>query len=326
MPTRKLFIIGNGFDCFAHTDNKSTPMKTQYADFKDFILSQYPEAKCEFGVPVMGLTDDHHGYDYDKNEAIGYIIRVLDECQDPKWSTLESVLGDSIYSIFHSELKVVDIEAKDAEISRILCNNIDTASAIESIFMQLKELFETWVSKVLGSINYDNILPKDTFKDILIGKSPSDPKDKSSRIYLTFNYTETLEKVYKIDPRYILHIHGKVGTPIYFGHGNTTDIDTHGSWEVDDSFETIREFFLKDTSKVIQHNQDFFQSLKDVREIYSFGFSFSDVDVVYINEICKCLPSHDSTWYFNTYDSENNAKFLELIKSKGFSVKTENKW
>ena len=35
----RLFIIGNGFDCYAHFDDTQAGMKTRYVDFKNDILN-----------------------------------------------------------------------------------------------------------------------------------------------------------------------------------------------------------------------------------------------------------------------------------------------
>jgi hypothetical protein len=40
--------------------------------------------------------------------------------------------------------------------------------------------------------------------------------------FLTFNYTETLELVYGINPYDVCHIHGMQYEEIFLGHGNST--------------------------------------------------------------------------------------------------------
>lgn len=40
----------------------------------------------------------------------------------------------------------------------------------------------------------------------------------NNSFYLTFNYTETLERIYGIDNNSILHVHGKVGSNLIFGY------------------------------------------------------------------------------------------------------------
>ncbi|MBO4594898.1 MAG: hypothetical protein J5697_04280 [Clostridia bacterium] len=39
-------------------------------------------------------------------------------------------------------------------------------------------------------------------------------------LFLTFNYTKTLEKIYSINESSVCHIHGTVNQDIYFGHGD----------------------------------------------------------------------------------------------------------
>ena len=324
---KKLFIIGNGFDCYAHRYKNGEPMKTKYSDFRDYIVAQYPDVKFKHGVPEVALTYDHHDYDYDEDEIIGYIIQVLDNCQGEKWSTLEEAIGTDIFSVFSYEFLDVDIdEEKDNEIFRLINANQSISIDIENAFCKLKELFEEWVSKSLGTIDYSCIEKKNSFEEILVGNPDVDKNDDIERLYLTFNYTETLEKVYRIDGKKVTHIHGKVGKEIYFGHGNTRPLDSIGAWGAEDSLESIRKYFLKDTNSAIITNGKFFSKLRDVTEIYSYGFSFSEVDMVYINEICKNIIPQNVTWYFNSYDTEHNTDLLELIKNKGFCVKTECRW
>ena len=46
--------------------------------------------------------------------------------------------------------------------------------------------------------------------------------DKSS-LFITFNYTEVLERVYRIPASNILHIHNKVGEELICGHGKKAE-------------------------------------------------------------------------------------------------------
>lgn len=324
----KLFIIGNGFDCHAHRDKNGVGMKTMYKDFKDYILSRYPDIVYNNGVPEQCLTADHHDYDYDDDEVVGFIVQVLDLCQDDNWSTLENSLGKDIYSIFADELSDVDIEnQKDSEISRNIATNENIGFAIKSTFVLLKDLFTDWVTDELQNITYKEYKKRKDIQKVLAGCSLIDMLFQVKRSYINFNYTSTLEKVYGINPRNVFHLHGKAGEEICFGHGNSDEyFHTYGTWGAEDSLNYVRRYFLKDTSAVICKYARFFKTLKDVNEIYSFGFSFSDVDMIYIDEICKHINPSNVVWYFNKYDSENNKSYLDKIKSKGFSVKIESRW
>lgn len=93
-----------------------------------------------------------------------------------------------------------------------------------------------------------------------------------------------------------------------------------------DFFDELAEKLRKDTSKVIDENKNKFVALKDVKKIYSSGFSFSDVDMVYIQELCNYINPSTVAWYFNAYDTENNPGYLEKIQELGFKINIENRW
>lgn len=316
----KLFIIGNGFDCYSHKDKNGNGMKTRYKDIKDYIFSRYPNITYNNGVPELCLTADHHDYDYDydEDESIGYIVQVLDCCQDDKWSTLENSLGKDIYSVFADDFLDVDIEnQKDSEISRSITANENMGSAIKSTFVLLKELFNDWVNFELKNIPYKSYSKVKNFKKVLVGHPLIDMFRGIKRTYINFNYTSTLEEIYRINSSKVFHLHGEVGGEICFGHGNDDEyFDRYGTWGAEDALNYIRKYFLKDTLAVICNNKSLFAGLKDVSEIYSYGFSFSDVDMVYIDEICKHINPQNVTWYFNKYDSENNEPYIKKIKEK----------
>lgn len=65
----------------------------------------------------------------------------------------------------------------------------------------------------------------------------------------------------------------------------------------------------------------FLEPLTQVESIYTFGFSFSDVDRVYIGEICKNLNSK-VVWYLNDFDNKTTRKYYsKMIKKCGFKGK-----
>ncbi|UPK41171.1 hypothetical protein KET34_17815 [Paenibacillus pabuli] len=63
-----------------------------------------------------------------------------------------------------------------------------------------------------------------------------------------------------------------------------------------------------------------------VDKVYSFGFSFSKVDEIYIQEICKSL-SKDVTWYLNEHNTPEERKQQQeviLLSSLRFFFKNMN--
>ena len=59
--------------------------------------------------------------------------------------------------------------------------------------------------------------------------------------------------------------------------------------------------------------QNFLDSIRDVTKIYSYGFSYGNVDLPYIVEICRHIDTHNATWYFNDFSSDYEIKKYEKI-------------
>ena len=78
----------------------------------------------------------------------------------------------------------------------------------------------------------------------------------------------------------------------------------------------LEDFILglkKDTKAQFNKYITFFNRLnKNINEVYSFGFSYSKIDNLYIKEIISRI-SQDATWYFTEYE---NSKKEEIRKKK----------
>lgn len=313
----RLYIIGNGFDCYCHG------MKTKYKDFRGYLIDLYPDCEDVCDVPYTKLTADHHGYDYADEDIASYIINILDACQGDDWSDLETALGSDIFDMFEDEFECIDFDDEDSEIYNTLEQNEDKGIRIAETFDKIKKLFFDWVTECLGDIDYNKINSKQSYSIILRSKI-------EDSFYINFNYTYTLEKVYGINPDKVWHIHGKVGDTykqILFGHGNDgLTFDGERSWGATDHFDELAEELRKDTKNVIDHNRNLFKQFKDIKEIYSSGFSFSEVDMIYIHEICKYINPKNVQWYFNEYDANNNPQYIDKIKKLGFKIEYEKDW
>lgn len=306
---QKLYIIGNGFDS-AHE------LPTAYKDFRTYILELYPDATSNYFIPESALMPKGDE-EYDEEEVAGYIVNIIDSCQDGYWSELESYLGSDIYDAFIEDLSYVDMD--DDDCFRAVYANEDMSQHISNTFVGVKTLFADWVKTRLNSFDFSDIQKKEIASVI-----------DSKGLFLSFNYTKTLELGYGIDKKQVCHIHGSVDSSsdeIIMGHGDdgpiTENFSTMGT-EV--SFGELKRSLRKDTSRIITQNSDFFKKLTHVKEIYSYGFSFGKVDLVYIEEICKHLNSSEVTWYVNMYDAKINSSYIEIIKQYGFQVEVESRW
>lgn len=295
-----LFIIGNGFD-LGHK------MNTSYKQFKNWLVSQFPEAAdtASFYLSEAQIMPDGEEYICDEDLA-SFLIYCIDETTGGNWADFESALGKIEWEYFFDELE--DIKDRDGDI-----NLWKTAYAREDLTRTLSVnsgAFSQFFSKWISTIRYPDSIVKNPFFTSAI---------KDTSFFLTFNYTKTLEDVYLISENQICHIHGVQGEKIIFGHGNRHDQDESkydfGMEGIDDVHEALR----KPTEKVIRET-DVFDKLKSfaIKNIYSWGFSFSKVDQCYLEEICKNLDTKLITWYIHDHSKDKFGKFAKILCACGF--------
>ena len=121
--------------------------------------------------------------------------------------------------------------------------------------------------------------------------------------YLTFNYTETLEKVYGTPADNILHIHGSrvvKGGAYIMGHNNIKPDDLYDTLNGELYFEQGTKNKIigwmnelhKDTSSIIRHNATFFRSLSGITHVVVIGHSVNEVDWPYFDEVNKSVGAN----------------------------------
>lgn len=306
---KRLFIIGNGFD-IAHG------LPTKYDDFKEYVKRRYPNYINGFDgvIETIFMPDGEEVYDMDK--VVGLLFNVFDEIAGKDWSALERSLGDAVLTAminqYEWEFKEINVYI-DGEPGGLLYSNVDVSMRICGAFFKLKELFEEWVYKELSIIDYKKIT---AFKD----RPPFE-----DALFLNFNYTHTLEEVYGIKEENILHIHGDClnkGEQIIFGHGDEVDYhEDSPCLGIEPAFIEFNKNMKKDVESIIINNCKFFRGLRDIDEIYTYGFSFSDVDEPYIREICKSIDKNKVIWFFNNWDFKNHKEYMAHISKRG--IKTD---
>lgn len=170
-------------------------------------------------------------------------------------------------------------------------------------------------------------------------------------IFLTFNYTLTLEKLYGIPSGRVLHIHGHAldKDTIVVGHGCDPGVyrdgleddlpeppdslpteeyerwfeevaaqysDDYPTSQAKDAASSAMSELWKNVPGIKKANEDFFQSLKDVEFIHVYGFSFADVDIPYLLEVVKNVDLKNTVWeisYFSDTDEVRINAFLNII-------------
>ena len=151
--------------------------------------------------------------------------------------------------------------------------------------------------------------------------------------FLTFNYTNVLERVYQISSNRICHIHGGL-TPYckekpILGHGNADKIDMYRekAKRADDEFDegaksiynAIAKFYeriLKDTNRQINIHRDFFENFSDITSVNIIGHSMSNVDLLYFQSV-KLYSSDKIKWNIYCYDKDEQDSMKERLLSIG---------
>lgn len=301
----KLFIIGNGFD-LAHK------LPTAYDCFHGYLKETYPDADGE-NSDVPWAAMGHHGEEvYDKDEVVGYLMQLLSRTAEENWSDFENALGrlDFSYDLFDP----TDFTDRDGEPNyfHTSYSNEDTASQLAGCVPMILDLFSEWVK----TIDLTKARPKAGFQRLI---------DPSHDLFLNFNYTQTLEKLYGIQN--VCHIHGTLGETLLVGHGAAPLFDeNHWSPYIgsESSLEFIQTVLRKDTAGALEKHRDFFQKLSSgLTAVYSYGFSFGEVDEVYIREICQTAPTEPMVWYLHNHIPSDHVRFRKILRKCGFQGKID---
>lgn len=145
-----------------------------------------------------------------------------------------------------------------------------------------------------------------------------DPND----IFLNFNYTPTLQRIYGVPNDHVLHIHGSAmdaTSEIVLGHAwnrqaselrsRFTDEDT--DVRVDGGFQLIDDLLAatyKPTKEILDRNKAFFEDLSRVTEVFVLGHSLAHVDEPYFSAVLDRVDPK-AHWTVSYYSDEVAAWF-----------------
>lgn len=147
----------------------------------------------------------------------------------------------------------------------------------------------------------------------------------NSSYILSFNYTNTLEKLYDVPKEKIVYLHGDASTNKELILGHRSD-DWYPEWDRNNQDEDIRlleaseimdshfENTRKDIEQIITQNKSFF-NMNNFKEIYVIGLSYNDVDKMYLDKIAENNP--EAKWFFNWYSSDDYKSIDAYAKSIG---------
>ena len=135
-------------------------------------------------------------------------------------------------------------------------------------------------------------------------------------LFLSFNYTPTLERIYGVSPERILHIHGRATDPadnLILGHGwerspedrlNSKAPGPDDDWRIRDGIDHIEGYFaatFKPTFDLIAKYAAFFDGLAHVQDIRVMGHGLSEVDEPYYGAIMDRVGLAATRWTISIY-------------------------
>lgn len=231
------------------------------------------------------------------------------------WCDFENDLGTYNYESFFNQHNDLDPMEEEFRPSHIYVLEDEIREDIGDLIENIRSAFSDWVDSI-ECPTLKSYQPK-----LLL-------LDKSSR-YINFNYTGTLEDLYKIPAEQILYIHNKSGDDsegVIFGHACVVDKKPKLS-EIDeddncnrtpftDSEDAARAAFFafqKDTSSVIIDHSTFFNTLIGIDQVVVLGHSLGEVDWPYFHKIFEASPR--AYWTFTYYGDAERIKMLEKIKA-----------
>lgn len=161
---------------------------------------------------------------------------------------------------------------------------------------------------------------------------------EQSDVFVSFNYTETLEKVYGISPERILHIHGCIIAPesLQFGNPNQTPTQVrkeaekaYGDHEyygmsiepAAENYIAMAYSFSKDLNANIPVLEAFLGN-RAISEVIVMGHSYAGVDAPYYEKVLIPRFSHVN-WTFFCYqnaDFANAQKYISDNELNGTTV------
>jgi hypothetical protein len=170
--------------------------------------------------------------------------------------------------------------------------------AVDAISKTLRARFGDWIRQLR--------IPESS--EIANVSVPIDP----SATFLNFNYIASLQRLYNVPEKNILHIHGAASDPnalLVLGHGRKPD-DIPRPYRVSSDPEdadtrvvegqALIDSYFKDTFKptrqIIRNNETFFRDLATVENVLVMGHSVSEVDHPYFREVIRNIDASRVRW------------------------------
>jgi hypothetical protein len=151
-------------------------------------------------------------------------------------------------------------------------------------------------------------------------------------VFINFNYTDTLQKLYNVPNENILYIHNKANdntSTLILGHSRNPEInksleelynDEDTDPRVAEGNRMLDNYFketYKSTERIIIENISLFNSLLETKEIYVLGHSLSKVDLPYFKEIIVGIDKTKVKWVISFYNKKELVHHRDVFKELG---------
>lgn len=293
---KTLTIIGNGFDL--HHEIKSS-----FSNFQTWLIENQKTLYDEI-VQLYDISDNKWWNEFEKSlgtlDIEKYADKIICKCK-------EKYYADHLFIIE------------------------DEKSLFQNLLLSLKLSFKCWINE----LNAPNINKK---VNLTI----------ENTFFINLNYTNTLQSLYNIKDEQILYIHGRNDSKLLdfvIGHNVTyldairkisgsipkevdinivnrfwTDANTSKKSIERDCQEAainILEFLKKDTEGIIFENKNRFNSFQNVEAINVYGFSFSEIDLPYLDEIIKITDTSKVQWNISWHKRKDRKQIERYMQQKG---------
>lgn len=228
------------------------------------------------------------------------------------WKTFESTIGQMDVEMIEKQFSEPNYASDDFRDGDYDDNAMLVDNEIDFID-ELKDVFAKWIASIRSGI-----LIYKKFEFQLPAK------------FITFNYTHTLELLYRIDSENILHIHGQVGQKIIFGHAvdayrwkmtrmygpdyENIDLSEWPEFARDfaiekgyDALERKLDSLCKKPDINIKNCLDFLSKLEGIERIVILGATLTNGDDDYIRYLNNYLGASVQEWlvyYFFEYEKD----------------------
>ena len=275
---KHLYIIGNGFDLF-------TGLRTSYADFKHWLQHKYifvyENLKAAYNM------DGEWWNNFEVNLGELDIHQYVRNFTSPE-KTAEEIIKqiEERNNHLNSTSLVPDLHIEST-----------CASRLRGLLDILQYCFERWVADCQS----------------MITASQYTYIEKDDSYFINFNYTDTIEWLYKIQDDRVLHIHGRASKhdKLIFGHNKYVRGGMFDGVDVDQTCLELSKYQKNPYEYIFKHNE-LPDILSNVEFVHVYGLSLSPVDENYLDWIEENTPQ-DCKWEFSWFSEQDKQRIEKFV-------------